>query len=79
MGNPSNAGHIWACRQMLFTGLIGSFWNWDGILRSLSFTECLIKPVHDLPEMILIDKFDCFAYLTSYLCESSQEIKEVMH
>lgn len=45
--------------QMLFTGLIGSLSNWDGFFELfLPFEEYLIKPVNDLPEMILIDKLD---------------------
>jgi hypothetical protein len=44
---------------MLFTGLIGSLLKLGQILQlpARRVEEFIIKPVNDLPEMILIDKF----------------------
>lgn len=65
MGNLHiNAGHIWRFSPSnAFHRLIGSFKNWDGLFKDLSSKkELLIKPVNDLPEMIVIDKLICLSY-----------------
>lgn len=68
MGNlHTNAGHIWTFSSNAFHRLIGSFINWDGFFE-VPFLECLIKPVNDLPEMIVIDKL--LLNILQVICEN---------